>query len=247
MSPNRCLCPTGQIASSCASRDPQSTNSTSCMVSCLNGGTCQGTRCVCPSGFQGPYCGQPVCRRPCLNGGRCTGPNRCACNYGFNGNQCQGDYRTGPCFTQLQSNVCKGQLIGVVCTKNLCCSTIGRAWGKPCEQCPERPAPCRRGFMYNQKDRKCHDVDECAAIPGLCIGAKCSNTLGSYRCQCDEGQTRNPVSNICEDTNECSQTGLCYNGRCINTDGSFRCVCNPGFSLSTDGTYCTGQRSDIHQ
>lgn len=52
--------------------------------------------------------------------------------------------------------MCKGQLIGVVCTKNLCCATIGRAWGKPCEQCPNKPAPCRRGFMYNQQDNKCH-------------------------------------------------------------------------------------------
>lgn len=65
------------------------------------------------------------------------------------------DYRTGPCFTQITNQLCRGQLTGVVCTKTLCCATIGKAWGNPCEQCPDQPNPCRRGYILNIKDNQC--------------------------------------------------------------------------------------------
>ena len=65
------------------------------------------------------------------------------------------DFRTGPCFTQVSDGICRGQLTGVVCTKTLCCSTIGAAWGRPCEQCPTTPHPCRRGYIPNPKKNTC--------------------------------------------------------------------------------------------
>ena len=39
----------------------------------------------------------------------------------------------------------------------LCCNTIGRAWGSPCEECPVRAEPCGRGFM----PPSCADINEC--------------------------------------------------------------------------------------
>ena len=68
---------------------------------------------------------------------------------------CVIDLRTGPCFTQVSNLQCKGQLTGVVCTKALCCATIGKAWGNPCEQCVPQPYPCRRGYILNPQANSC--------------------------------------------------------------------------------------------
>uniref|UniRef100_A0A7N5JE86 Fibrillin 2 n=1 Tax=Ailuropoda melanoleuca TaxID=9646 RepID=A0A7N5JE86_AILME len=148
--PNMCTCSSGQISPTCGSKSIQQ-----CNVRCMNGGTCADDHCQCQKGYIGTYCGQPVCENGCQNGGRCIGPNRCACVYGFTGPQCERDYRTGPCFTQVNNQMCQGQLTGIVCTKTLCCATIGRAWGHPCEMCPAQPQPCRRGFIPNIRTGAC--------------------------------------------------------------------------------------------
>ena len=36
--------------------------------------------------------------------------------------------RTGPCYRRVASGDCRGQLQGVVCTRQLCCATIGDNW-----------------------------------------------------------------------------------------------------------------------
>lgn len=95
-----------------------------------------------------------ICREPCLNGGRCTGPDRCACMYGFVGRRCESDFRTGPCYTKIKGSLCLNQLQGVVCTKVLCCATIGKAWGHPCEHCP-MSLECDTGYMKNVQNGVC--------------------------------------------------------------------------------------------
>lgn len=64
------------------------------------------------------------------------------------------DYRTGPCYTGIRGSLCVNQLQGVVCTKKLCCQTVGKAWGHPCEHCPTR-TECQRGFLKNYKTGEC--------------------------------------------------------------------------------------------
>jgi hypothetical protein len=84
------------------------------------------------------------------------------------------------------------------------------------------------------------DIDECEAIPALCEGGTCVNTIGSFRCNCPPGQERDEETNECREADECQQEGVCDNGQCVNTDNGYYCICNKGFISSQDRKHCIG-------
>ncbi|XP_053611318.1 fibrillin-2-like isoform X2 [Plodia interpunctella] len=241
--PNMCRCPGGVEAPSCNPNGYPYMNARTrggCRRICMNGGTCTNGTCACAPGWSGEFCTEPICREPCLHGGRCIAPDRCVCFHGLSGTRCEIDRRTGPCYTDTRGALCTGALEGVMCTKGLCCATVGVAWGHPCERCGELDCPV--GHIRNLATKECQDIDECAAVPGLCSGGRCVNSIGSFSCECPPGQRRHHISNNCEDVDECEDPDICPNGKCVNTDGDYYCHCDPHFIPSPDKKFCIDGR-----
>ncbi|KAH6937565.1 hypothetical protein HPB50_001718 [Hyalomma asiaticum] len=239
--PNVCRCTSGVLASSCP---PPSAPLTSPTASSQTNGS--STAVTSPwrheHGRLSLLSGNGLCREPCLNGGRCIGKDRCSCVYGYTGRRCERDYRTGPCFRNMRQSSCLDQLPGVVCTRQLCCATVGVAWGHPCEACP-RQLECDRGYITNIRSRGCQDVNECEAIPGICDGGNCINTPGSFICECNEGYSKNPRTGKCEDTSqdycytEFGGPGLCRSPLAVKLT-KFECCCKDSSTMRGWGTPC---------
>lgn len=45
------------------------------------------------------------------------------------------DRRVGNCWTQIVNNLCEESINGQV-TKEVCCQSLGKGWGSPCDKCP---------------------------------------------------------------------------------------------------------------
>uniref|UniRef100_A0A3P9LSH3 EGF-like domain-containing protein n=1 Tax=Oryzias latipes TaxID=8090 RepID=A0A3P9LSH3_ORYLA len=54
---------------------------------------------------------------------------------------------------------------------------------------------CPTGYSLRDK-RRCEDIDECAG-PDTC-SQTCINTMGSYKCECEEGYQVDPVTKACK-------------------------------------------------
>ncbi|KAL9952022.1 hypothetical protein ACROYT_G039222 [Oculina patagonica] len=92
---------------------------------------------------------------------------------------------------------------------------------------------CHPGFViegFNQQI--CKDINECKETPDICPRyAICTNTNGSYECNCKEGYYN--TSDGCQDIDECKTTPDICSGRrviCKNTNGSYECSCEEGYS-----------------
>uniref|UniRef100_A0A8C4QY15 Uncharacterized protein n=1 Tax=Eptatretus burgeri TaxID=7764 RepID=A0A8C4QY15_EPTBU len=66
----------------------------------------------------------------------------------------------------------------------------------------------------------------------------CTNTAGSYSCQCKQGYKRSPFG-VCIDRQEClEKPNICSPGRCKDIEGGYLCICPKGYKPTPDKTMC---------
>lgn len=65
----------------------------------------------------------------------------------------------------------------------------------------------------------------------MCDNGICTNTPGSFQCQCLSGYHLSRDRTHCKDIDECDFPAACIGGDCINTNGSYRCLCPQGHRL----------------
>jgi len=93
----------------------------------------------------------------------------------------------------------------------------------------------------------CIDIDECDDVGnGGCSGS-CTNTVGSYECDCAEGLSLALNRRQCEDNNECldDDPPRCQSGEtCVNSYTAYYCIDNTIFAEVT-GNGDQAQQSDM--
>lgn len=107
----------------------------------------------------------------------------------------------------------------------------------------EEPKPimdCEKGYLFNEVQGACQDVDECDSGDNNCKYSQlCVNTNGTYSCICPEGFVQKGFGNKCLDINECSKNVHQCSHLCVNTRGSYKCSCPDGMKLGDDRKTCS--------
>uniref|UniRef100_A0A0G4I1U1 EGF-like domain-containing protein n=1 Tax=Chromera velia CCMP2878 TaxID=1169474 RepID=A0A0G4I1U1_9ALVE len=110
-----------------------------------------------------------------------------------------------------------------------------------------RPPVCQVAINYTENpayddasgpDITCDDIDECSEMQHDChSNATCTNSDGSFSCDCNTGFFGDGVS--CSDIDECAGGNHTCEGNstCVDVEGSFECPCYERYSDT--GLGCT--------
>ncbi|KAG7261185.1 hypothetical protein CRUP_013417 [Coryphaenoides rupestris] len=166
----------------------------------------------------------------CFNVGGASHRRSPACR-GLPGNRCRRstDIRTEQCYMKWHEDECGEPLPGRY-RADMCCCSVGAAWGIDCEECPKADSAEYRSICPR-------DVNECKVFQGLCAHGSCRNTIGSFKCRCSSGFALTAEERNCTGTTEKAANidechispDLCGHGTCVNMPGSFECECFEGY------------------
>ncbi|XP_062603331.1 fibulin-2-like isoform X1 [Saccostrea cucullata] len=143
---------------------------------------------------------------------------QCTCKKGYEGDGVKSCTDINECTTNTHN--CEAD--------QTCKNTEG---GFRCSSLAQESEPvktCTSG--YTAQNGKCEDVDECKdpKLNNCHKDALCSNTDGSFKCQCKTGFIG--TGTVCIDNDECKGKNDCSSyATCTNTAGSYTCRCRVGF------------------
>lgn len=89
---------------------------------------------------------------------------------------------------------------------------------------------CPPGFVLDNDDRTCIDVDECATGHHECSDV-CTNTDGSYQCSCSSGKLLSSNGRSCEHLDPCANDNGGCSQICQPRHNHTVCTCRNGFEI----------------
>ncbi|XP_062830361.1 latent-transforming growth factor beta-binding protein 1 isoform X4 [Anolis carolinensis] len=189
---------------------------------------------VCPNG-------------ECLN---TMGSYRCTCKMGFMPDptlsRCILDNpmvteEKGPCYRFVSAGRQCMHPLSVQLSKQLCCCSVGKAWGPHCEKCPlpgtakEEPVEALTISQKSEPEVAVREVVEKTSPPvPVEVGPDVSTSSAS--------QVIAPTQ--VTEINECTvNPDICGAGHCVNLPVGYTCFCYDGYKINDQQTKC----SDINE